>query len=151
MLAGRHSGLWCTSDFFFGKSIFQRPFHFLGRVTFLSFFFSKFRGLTFRLIFILFTGEDDLPRFFLGIFLFKYRLELLLLFPALAVAFAWYLWLGMKPDSPAQRPERLWREGRFLAFLLFIVALAGLAFSVELPWLDWMLTPLFSGEWSAPG
>ena len=89
--------------------------------------------------------------FFLGIFLFKYRLELLLLFPALAVAFAWYLWLGMQSDSPAQRPERLWREGRFLAFLLFIVVLAGLAFSVELPWLDWMLTPLFSGEWSAPG
>ena len=89
--------------------------------------------------------------FFLGIFLFKYRLELLLLFPALAVAFAWYLWLGMQPNSPAQRPERLWREGRFLAFLLVIVALAGLAFYVELPWLDWMLMPLFVGEAAAPG
>ena len=88
--------------------------------------------------------------FFLGIFLFKYRPELLLLFPMLAVAFAWYLWLGMQPDSPAQRPERLWREGRFLAFLLFIVMLAAVALGVELPGLDWIRAPLSAGEWAAP-
>ncbi len=89
--------------------------------------------------------------FFLGIFLFKYHLELLLVFPGLLVALAWYLWLGMQPDSPVQRPERLWREGRFLAFMLVLVVLAGLALYVELPWLDWTLMPRFVGESVAPG
>ena len=48
--------------------------------------------------------------FFLGVFLVKYRIELLLGLPFVALLFAWYLKIGMKPDSAAQHPERLYRE-----------------------------------------
>ena len=88
---------------------------------------------------------------FLGFFLFKYHIELLVLFPVLAVAIASYLWLGMQPNSPVQRPERLWREGRFLAFLLVILALTGLASYVALPWLEWMPASMLVGESAAQG
>jgi hypothetical protein len=54
--------------------------------------------------------------FFLGIFLIKYRIEFLLTFPLFALLFTWYLAIGLKPDSGAQAPEKLYREGKFMVF-----------------------------------
>jgi decaprenyl-phosphate phosphoribosyltransferase len=54
---------------------------------------------------------------FAGIFIVRYHLELILFVPAAAGVFAYYLKLGMRPDSPAQNPERLYRERGFLVYL----------------------------------
>ncbi len=53
-----------------------------------------------------------------GIFLVRYHVELVFCTPLIAGLFAYYLKLGMLADSPAQRPERLHRHGRFMAYLL---------------------------------
>jgi hypothetical protein len=37
----------------------------------------------------------------------------------------WYLHIGMKPDSPAQPPEGLFRETSFLVFVLVLSAFVG--------------------------
>ena len=58
--------------------------------------------------------------FFLGVFLIKYRIEFLIIFPLLALLFTWYLAIGLRPASPAQTPEKLYNERRFV---LFVVAL----------------------------
>jgi 4-hydroxybenzoate polyprenyltransferase len=77
--------------------------------------------------------------FFLGVFLVKYRVELLPVLPFLALGFAWYMQIGMRVDSPAQRPEKLHRERGFAAYLGFVTLLLLLAFLVELPALEWLL------------
>ncbi|MEO1696129.1 MAG: UbiA prenyltransferase family protein [Planctomycetota bacterium] len=70
---------------------------------------------------------------FSGVFLVRYKLELVLSVPFVAGFFAYYMALGLKEDSPVQNPERLWRERRFFAYLLFVTALfVGLMF-VEIP------------------
>jgi 4-hydroxybenzoate polyprenyltransferase len=81
--------------------------------------------------------------FFFGVFMLKYRIELLLTLPLFALMFAWYLFIGMKADSAAQRPESLYKERAFMAYtLLVIVALAFLLF-VDVPGLNWFLENSF--------
>jgi 4-hydroxybenzoate polyprenyltransferase len=82
--------------------------------------------------------------FFLGVFLVKHRIELLVTLPFIAVAFAWYLHIGMKVDSAASTPEQLYRERGFIAYLSFVVVVIGIAFVVDLPWLDWFLKNAFT-------
>ena len=59
--------------------------------------------------------------FFLGVFMIKYRIELLLCLPLFSLLFGWYLALGMKENSPAQRPEQLYQEKKFMAFIVLII------------------------------
>ena len=73
--------------------------------------------------------------FFLGIFLIKYRVEFLLTFPLFALLFVWYLHLGMKEDSIAQRPERMYKEKGFLAYVGFLGVVVAALFFVDIPWL----------------
>ena len=79
---------------------------------------------------------------FFGVFVMRYRLELILSFPLVALAMAEYLRLGLEPDSPTQRPEALYREPRLMlacgtCFVIMLVCLF-----VDMPWLDALLTPM---------
>jgi 4-hydroxybenzoate polyprenyltransferase len=47
---------------------------------------------------------------FFGAFIMRYRLELILAFPLVAMVMAVYLSMAYKPDSAVQRPEGLYRE-----------------------------------------
>lgn len=69
---------------------------------------------------------------FAGVFIARYRLELVLSVPVFAVFMGLYLRMGFKPNSPAQYPERLLRSRSVMlaSFLLLAVVGAGL-------WLDW--------------
>jgi len=80
--------------------------------------------------------------FFLAVFLIKYRIELLLIFPLLSAMFSWYLAIGLKEDSAAQAPEHLFVEGRFLSFVLLIGAVSFLLFKVTIPPLHILLDPI---------
>jgi hypothetical protein len=59
---------------------------------------------------------------FSGVFIARYRLELVLATPFVCLAMARYLHIGFLPDSPAQRPERL----HTLPGLLALIAVAGI-------------------------
>jgi 4-hydroxybenzoate polyprenyltransferase len=87
--------------------------------------------------------------FFFGIFMIKYRIELLLSLPLFSILFAWYLSIGMLPNSPAQHPEKLYREKYFGAYVLAIVAFVTALLYFRWPSLDWflnrMLLPLSGG------
>ena len=74
--------------------------------------------------------------FFLGIFLIKYRVEFLVSFPFFALLFVWYLAIGMNPDSAAQRPEKLYRNGSFVAYTLFLASLVVFLFFFDIPILN---------------
>jgi hypothetical protein len=80
--------------------------------------------------------------FFLGIFLIKYRIEFLLTAPLFALLFTWYLSIGMRRESAAETPERLFRERGFVAFALLLAAAVAVLFFVDIPWLRLLLEPL---------
>jgi 4-hydroxybenzoate polyprenyltransferase len=73
--------------------------------------------------------------FFLGVFLVKYRIEYLLSFPFFALLFAWYLSIGLRPHSPTQSPERLYRETAFVVYLCVLAVVVGVLSVVDIPWL----------------
>lgn len=70
---------------------------------------------------------------FSGIFLVRYKLELILCVPFVAGFFAYYVALGMKSDSPVQNPEKLYRQHGFFAYALGITALFVTLMFVEIP------------------
>lgn len=71
--------------------------------------------------------------FFLGVFLVRYRYEYLLAMPAIWALFGWYLALGFREGSDAQRPEVLWREVPLLALTALVVGALVLLTFVDVP------------------
>ena len=55
--------------------------------------------------------------FFLGIFIVRYHLELILCVPLLAGFFAYYLKIGFHENSPVQNPEHLYKEVGLMLYL----------------------------------
>lgn len=55
---------------------------------------------------------------FAGIFIVRYHLELILFTPLAAGLFAYYMKIGLQPDSPVQNPEKLYRQTGFLIYLI---------------------------------
>jgi 4-hydroxybenzoate polyprenyltransferase len=80
-----------------------------------------------------------LAAFGLGVFVVQYRLELILAVPFLAVCFAWYLQIGLKTASAAQRPERLYEERGFVVYSAAVALLTIACFMVDLDWLPELL------------
>jgi decaprenyl-phosphate phosphoribosyltransferase len=74
--------------------------------------------------------------FFLGVFLIKYRIEFLLAMPFLAGLFVWYLHIGMRAESVAQAPEKLYRERTFLTYVVAVCLLIAFLFVYDMPWLS---------------
>jgi decaprenyl-phosphate phosphoribosyltransferase len=72
---------------------------------------------------------------FAGIFIVRYRLELILAVPLLAGLFAFYLRMGFKPDSAAEHPERLHRESGLILYLATCLAVVIVLMLTDLPFL----------------
>lgn len=76
---------------------------------------------------------------FLGVFLTKYKIELLLSLPLVGILFGWYLYIGLSKDSIVQAPERLHQQGDLLFFIgLIVVVTTGLMF-VDFPFMEELL------------
>jgi decaprenyl-phosphate phosphoribosyltransferase len=95
------------------------------------------------LVSILFYASFAMMTF--GAFVVRYRLELVLAFPLVALVMAVYLHLAFRPDSAAQRPELLYREPALLWAVCACSAMLVLLLFVDLPWLYEFFTPLNSG------
>ena len=77
--------------------------------------------------------------FFLGIFLVKNRVELLLSFPFFALLFSWYLRIGLLDNSPVQGSEKLYTRKWFMLYVvLFCLLLVALMF-IKIPLLGHLL------------
>ncbi len=67
---------------------------------------------------------------FLGVFIIRFKLELLLSIPLVAGAFSYYLQVAFKPESAAQAPERLYRERGLTLYLgVCVLVFVGLMFT----------------------
>ena len=82
----------------------------------------------------------------MGVFLVKYRIELLLFLPFLAALFAWYFHLAYLPDSPVQYPEKLHRQTGFMIYCSAVGLVFVLLLLVDVPPLRWFLNGVFIVE-----
>jgi decaprenyl-phosphate phosphoribosyltransferase len=70
---------------------------------------------------------------FLGIFIIRYHLELILIVPLVGGFVSYYASIGFKAESAAQNPERLYRERGLMAYLIVcVLSFVGLMF-VRIP------------------
>lgn len=74
--------------------------------------------------------------FFLGIFLIKYRVELVLLVPILIGLFCYYFNLSFTEDSPVQKPEKLFREKGLMLYCLLLIILFIVLMYIDIPFLS---------------
>ncbi|HZO87537.1 MAG TPA: UbiA prenyltransferase family protein [Chthonomonadaceae bacterium] len=91
------------------------------------------------LVSIMFYGSSAM--LFLGAFIMRYRMELILAFPLVALVMAIYLSLAFKPNSPVENPEKLYREPRLMAALALCTLVIGVLLLVDLPALHTIVSP----------
>jgi len=78
---------------------------------------------------------------FFGIFLLRYRVELLLSIPFVAGFVGWYIHLGFLNDSPTQYPERLYLQKGFVLYSVFCVALMIALLFIDIPMIGDIFEP----------
>jgi decaprenyl-phosphate phosphoribosyltransferase len=82
--------------------------------------------------------------FFLGVFMFKYKIELIISFPFISWMYVWYLYFAFSPNSKAQNPEGLYTEHRFLLYVVFLVILIAVLTVVHIPLLEVLTEPVIT-------
>jgi 4-hydroxybenzoate polyprenyltransferase len=108
------------------------------------------RAATYRKSFAYYTPERLLvsimfyasaAMLFLGAFVMRYRLELILAFPLIAIVMAIYMSLAFKPDSAVINPEKLYREPALMATVIGCALLILVLLFVDVPALDTIFRP----------
>ena len=77
--------------------------------------------------------------FFCGVFLIKYKIELLLAIPFVCGLFCYYIRICYKPDSAAQKPEKLFRERWLMVYVVSLIILFFVLYNIRIPQLDMFL------------
>jgi hypothetical protein len=91
------------------------------------------------LVSIMFYGSAAM--LFLGAFVMRYRLELILSFPLIALVMAMYLNLSFKKDSAVQRPEGLYREPKLMAAVVLCALAMAALMLIDMPFLKDVFNP----------
>jgi 4-hydroxybenzoate polyprenyltransferase len=79
---------------------------------------------------------------FLGVFIIRYHLELILSIPLIAGFFSYYMHVTLKKDSAAQAPEHLYRERGLMLYLVLCVVVFSVLMFVHIPSLyEWFNVP----------
>jgi len=91
------------------------------------------------LVSVMFYGSAAM--LFLGAFVMRYRMELILAFPLIALVMAVYLLLAFQRDSAVQRPEALYREPLLMASVFACAGVTVVLLFVDVPLLHQIFTP----------
>ena len=73
--------------------------------------------------------------FFCGVFLVKHKIELIIAVPFVCGLFCLYLRICFRPDSAAQKPEKLFREKGLMGYVLILILLFLILLRVHIPFL----------------
>ena len=76
-----------------------------------------------------------------GIFLIRYRIELIMGVPVLAGFMAMYMHLGFQPNSPVQYPEKLYKQKGLVAYTLLTAVILIACLIMRIPHLSRLLEP----------
>ncbi|MFZ5830717.1 MAG: UbiA prenyltransferase family protein [Planctomycetota bacterium] len=123
---------WMTGAFFMGTKRFAE-YRSIGDGARAAAYRSSFRYYDENRLLVSMFFYAMAAALFLGVFIIRYHLELILSIPLVAGFFSYYLAIALKPESPVQAPEALYRERGLMVYLIICVTVfVGLMF-VEIP------------------
>ncbi|MFK7886984.1 MAG: UbiA family prenyltransferase [Gammaproteobacteria bacterium] len=102
----------------------------------LAFYRRSFKYYTESLLLVAALMYALLCAFFTAVFLIKYRIEYIVMFPVLSLLFCEYFLLSLKRNSVARKPEHLFKAKRLMAILILTCGLFAFGTLIDLPWLD---------------
>jgi len=73
---------------------------------------------------------------FFGAFIMRYRMELILAFPMVALLMSIYFGLSFRHESSVQNPEKLYREPWLMSFLVLTILAFVILLFVDVPWIS---------------
>jgi 4-hydroxybenzoate polyprenyltransferase len=113
---------WMLGAFFMATKRFAEYRH-LGNAGIAGDYRRSFRHYTEKRLLVSMFFYATAWALFGGVFIVRYHLELILFVPVAAGALAYYLAIGLQPDSPAQNPEKLYKQRGFFAYMVVATAL----------------------------
>src|SRR5262245_15875487 len=108
---------WMVGAFFMAMKRYAEYRH-LGNPDVAAAYRRSFRYYTEERLLISLVFYATFCALFAGVFIVRYHLELILFAPLAAGLFAYYMKIGLQPDSPVQNPEKLYRQRGFFAYLI---------------------------------
>jgi hypothetical protein len=93
----------------------------------------SFRSYTEERLLVSMLFYATLCALFMGVFMIRYHVDLVLFVPVAAGFFAYYLKLGLQDNSPVQHPEQLYKDQGFLLYMTLSVVLFVLLMFVHIP------------------
>ena len=125
---------WMVGAFFMALKRYAELRH-IGDRAALAEYRQSFRHYTEERLLVSIMFYSSASALFGGIFIVRYKLELILFVPLLAGFLAYYFKISMQPDSAAQHPEHLHRERGFMLYLAVCLAAFVALMFVHIPWL----------------
>jgi 4-hydroxybenzoate polyprenyltransferase len=123
---------WALGAFLMGVKRFAEYRH-LGNAQLAADYRPSFKHYNEARLLISMTFYATACGMFAGIFIARYHLELVLSVPFFAVFMALYLRIGLKPNSPAQHPERLLRRRSIIFSTLALTIVVCLSLWLDSP------------------
>jgi decaprenyl-phosphate phosphoribosyltransferase len=106
----------------------------------------SFRWYTPERLLVSITFYGSAAMLFFGAFIMRYRLELILAFPLVALVMALYLALAFEDEGAAQAPEKLYRQPALMVTVSACAALMGLLVFVDVPPIERMFAPAYPSQ-----
>jgi 4-hydroxybenzoate polyprenyltransferase len=123
---------WMIGAFFMASKRFSE-YRSIGHPTTAGAYRSSFRHYDEKKLLVSMFFYTTCFALFLGVFIIRYHLELILVVPLVAGFISYYLHVAFKPESAVQNPEKLYREkGLMLYLVLCVFVFTGLMF-VQIP------------------
>jgi 4-hydroxybenzoate polyprenyltransferase len=123
---------WMIGAFFMGAKRLAE-YRFIGDCARAAAYRSSFRHYTENKLLVSLFFYVTSFALFLGVFIIRYHLELILIFPLIAGFICYYMAMTLRPDSAAQKPEKLYRETGLVTYLVIcMITFFGLMF-VHIP------------------
>ena len=77
--------------------------------------------------------------FFIAIFLVKYRAELILLYPFVALIFCYYLYLSLETINSKISPDKVYLNAKLIFLIIFISLIFIIAMKIDLYFIRWIV------------
>ena len=131
---------WMIGCYFMGLKRFSELSE-IGDKTVAGSYRASFKHYTLQSLLVSVVFYASTAMLFLGAFIIRYRIELILSFPLVAFTMAIYLKTSFKAHSAVQNPEKLYREPLLMASFTATTLVMGLLLFINMPRLEMFFMP----------
>ena len=141
---------WMVGGYFMAIKRFAELRH-LGHAAVAIEYRKSFRAYTQERLLVSIVFYASAAMLFLGAFIMRYRIELILTVPFVSLVMSIYLGLAFTDDSAVQAPEKLYKEPLLMLSVLLCSALITLLLFVDVPTISqWFSPTMDTATWAAP-